>query len=99
MTSTVQDPWLIPFMGEPEGRCPKCLTQYPMTEHHDAVVVGMCKERRDTIVAMAEDPEDVPDETAEHLCRGCHSCGYVWSERVATKADLMRVRAAVVDED
>jgi hypothetical protein len=94
MTSTVLGPWLIAFTGDPESRCPKCLTQFPVTEYHDTVVVGMCKERRDAILAMTEHPEGVPDETTEHLCRGCASCGYVWSERVASPADLARIKAA-----
>jgi MinD superfamily P-loop ATPase len=98
MTSTVRGPWLVAFTGEPEGRCPKCLTQHPITEYHDTVVAGMCKERRDAIVAMAEYPEYVPDETTEHLCRGCHACGFTWSENVASPADLERVKAAAVDE-
>ncbi|MEU9405645.1 hypothetical protein AB0E08_08060 [Streptomyces sp. NPDC048281] len=99
MTSTALGPWLITFTGEPEGRCPKCLTTPVMTDYHDTVVVGMCKERRDAIVAMTETYWDVPDETTEHLCRGCPSCGYTWSERVATKADLDRIKAAASHDD
>jgi hypothetical protein len=99
MTSTVQGPWLRPFSGEPEGRCPKCLTQFPVTEWHDTVVAGMCKERRDAIVAMAEYPEHVPDETTDHLCRGCSSCGFTWSEHVASAADLARAKATASSYD
>jgi hypothetical protein len=98
MTSTTLGPWLIPFTGEPGGRCPKCLTKPVITEHHDTVVVGMCKERRDAIVAMSDSPGDVPDETTEHLCRGCISCGYVWCERVATADDMARVKAGLVTD-
>ena len=94
MTATIVWPWLIAFTGEPEPRCPKCLSQAVMTEWHDTVVVAMCKERRDAIVAMSETPWDVPDETTEHLCRACHACHYVWSERVATPADLARIKMA-----
>jgi len=93
MTVTARGPWLIPFTGEPAGRCPKCLTTPATTEWHDSVVVGMCKERRDTIAAMADEPETVPDETTEHLCRACPECFYTWSEHVATKEDLARVKA------
>lgn len=99
MTSTAQGPWLAPFNGEPDGRCPKCLTQFPVTEYHDTVVVGMCKERRDAIVTLAEHPEDVPDETTEHLCRGCSGCGYVWSERVASPQDMARIKATASYDD
>ncbi|MFJ4902829.1 hypothetical protein [Streptomyces sp. NPDC088727] len=96
MTFTI---WLIPFTGEPVGRCPKCLTKPVMTEYHDSVVVGMCKEKRDIIVAMADDPANVPDETTEHLCRGCPLCGFVWSEYVASPEDLARARAMVATSD
>lgn len=89
-------PWLIAFTGEPEGRCPKCLTKPVMTEYHDTVVVGMCKERRDVALAMTETPWDVAEETTEHLCRGCPACGYLWSERVATREDMERVKAGLV---
>ncbi len=85
-------PWLTPFSGEPAGRCPKCLTTPVMTEYHAYVVVGMCKERRDAIIAMVDTYWDVPDETTEHLCRGCTACGYTWSERVASPDDLARVK-------
>ena len=99
MTSTVRGPWLVAFNGEPEGRCPKCLAKAPLTEHHDTVVVGMCKERRDAIVAMSDTPWDVPDETTEHLCRGCHTCGFTWSEQVAGPEDLERVKAILLNVD
>ncbi|MCX4799699.1 hypothetical protein OG497_38230 [Streptomyces sp. NBC_01242] len=91
--------WLVPFTGEPQGRCPKCLTKPAMTEYHDTVVVGMCKERRDLAVALAEYPEDISDETTEHLCRGCSLCGFTWCERVATPADLARIKEAGSSED
>ncbi|MGA5598447.1 hypothetical protein ACPCSE_29855 [Streptomyces cellulosae] len=91
-------PWLIPFSGEPAGRCPKCLTTPVMTEYHSYVVVGMCKERRDAVLALTDDPASVPDDDTEHLCRGCTECGYTWSERVATRADLERVKAGASDE-
>lgn len=96
MTETTR--WLTPFTGEPEGRCPKCLTKPVMTEYHDTVVVGMCKERRDVVVALADYPEHVPDETTEHLCRGCPACGYTWCERVATPDDLARILAGASNE-
>ncbi|MFE0490178.1 hypothetical protein [Streptomyces griseoaurantiacus] len=99
MTVTVRGPWLIAFTGEPEPRCPKCLSQAVTSDWHDTVVVGMCKERRDAIVAMSETPWDVPDETTEHLCRGCDVCHYVWSERVATPQDLARIKAGTADDD
>ncbi|MFD8650710.1 hypothetical protein [Streptomyces mirabilis] len=87
--------WLRPFGGEPDGRCPKCLVSPVMTEYHDAAVVGMCKEPRDVAVAMTETPKDIPDETTEHLCRGCPVCGFAWSERVATAEDLAKVKAGL----
>lgn len=93
MTSTTLGPWLIPFSGEPRGRCPKCLTTEPITEHHYGAVIGMCAERRQAILEFADDPATVPDELTEHLCRGCHNCGYAWSEHVAGPEDLARVKA------
>lgn len=87
--------WLSPFSGEPEGRCPVCLSQAVMTEYHDTAVVGMCKERRDVALAMSETPWDIPDECTEHLCRGCTTCGYDWSERVAGPEDLRKARGDV----
>lgn len=99
MTETTLGPWLIPFSGEPGGRCPKCLTKDPMTEYHTTTVAGMCKERRDALVAMADDPEHVPDETTEHLCRGCPACLYTWSEHVAGPADMDRVKAILLNVD
>lgn len=99
MTSTTRGPWLIPFTGEPEGRCPKCLTKPVLTDHHDAVVIGMCAERRASIVALSDKPEDIPDEVTEHLCRGCPACGYTWSEHVATPEDLARILAASTHDD
>jgi hypothetical protein len=91
MTTTTR--WLLPFTGEPEGRCPKCLTKPVMTEYHDTVVIGMCKERRDTVVLLSD--HDVPEECTEHLCRGCPSCGYLWSEFVAGPEDLDRAKASL----
>jgi hypothetical protein len=99
MTETARGPWLIAFNGRPKPRCPKCLAKTVQTEHHDTAVVGMCKERRDAIVAMTETPWDVPDETTEHLCRGCFVCGYTWSERVAGPADMARVMESGDDDD
>lgn len=90
--------WLAPFSGEPEGRCPMCLSQTVMTEFHDTVVVGMCKERRDGILAMTETPWEIPDECTAHLCRGCESCGYEWSEHVAGPEDLRKARGGIDDE-
>ena len=92
---TAHGPWLIAFTGEPGGRCPKCLTKPVMSEHHNAVVVGMCKELRDAVVALSDSPWDVPDETTEHLCRGCPACGYEWCERVDTQADMERAKAGL----
>lgn len=92
--------WLRTFGGEPDGRCPKCLQKPVMTEYHDTVVVGMCKERRDVVLAMSDYPSGVEDETTEHLCRGCPLCGFTWSERVAGAEDLRRAQAmAVVNHD
>jgi ribosomal protein S27AE len=99
MTETARGPWLAAFSGEPAGRCPKCLTSPVVTEHHDSVVFGMCAERRASILALSETPGDVPDETTEHLCRGCPECGYTWSEHVATADDMARVKAVLINVD
>ncbi|MFI0967035.1 hypothetical protein ACH4S8_37475 [Streptomyces sp. NPDC021080] len=88
--------WLRPFGGEPEGRCPKCLVRPTITEYHDTVVAGMCQDKRAVAVAMADDPADIPDETTEHLCRACTSCGFEWCERPATAEDMARVKAGLV---
>jgi hypothetical protein len=91
--------WLWAFGGEPDGRCPKCLITPVMTEYHDAVVVGMCKEKRDVALALAEYPEHVPDEATEHLCRGCPVCSFTWSERVATAEDMKRAQGLVSSDN
>lgn len=88
--------WLRPFGGEPEGRCPMCLITPVMTEYHDTVVVGMCQEKRDIALAMTDTPWDVPDETTQHLCRGCPVCGFTWCERVAGPEDLEKAKAGLV---
>lgn len=98
MTATARGPWLQPFNGDPKPRCPKCLAEAAQTEWHDTVVVGMCKERRDAIVAMSDTPEDIPDEFTEHLCRACF-CGYWWSEHIASPADMARIKAATSYDD
>ncbi|MDQ1041434.1 hypothetical protein QFZ75_007936 [Streptomyces sp. V3I8] len=91
--------WLRVFSGEPEGRCPSCLTSPVLTEYHDTVVMGMCKEKRDIVLALADDVSDVPDETTPHLCRGCPTCGYEWCEGVASAEDLLRVKGRASDDD
>lgn len=99
MPQTTALVWLFPFSGKPKVRCPKCLAKATHSEHHDTVVVGMCKERRETIVALSETPDDVPDEATEHLCRGCMACGYTWSEHVAGPEDLARALKSDGDDN
>jgi hypothetical protein len=77
--------WLQPFSGE-EKKCPKCRTEGSKIHffYHPTVVVGECKEIRDSVVALADDAAaEVPDEMTEHLCCACTGCGYSWSERTA----------------
>ncbi|MFH8483125.1 hypothetical protein [Streptomyces sp. NPDC018055] len=79
--------WLRPFSGLPKVRCLVCLSESVVTEHHTSVVSGMCKEERDAILLMTDTPEAVADETTQHLCRGCASCHFIWSERIAGPED------------
>ncbi|THA72446.1 hypothetical protein E6R60_26295 [Streptomyces sp. A0642] len=80
--------WLRPFSGLPKVYCPKCLSEAVASEHHTTTVVGMCKEARDAVLALTDTPELVPDEMTEHLCRGCFTCHFNWSERVAGPAEM-----------
>lgn len=99
MKVIVQSRWLVPFTGEPEGRCPKCLSKQVNTEHHTSTVSGMCQEQRDAVLLQADDPDTVPDELTEHLCRGCLNCYYTWSEHVAGPEDLEKARSTVSHAD
>jgi hypothetical protein len=99
ITNIVQGRWLAPFTGDPEPRCPACLSKAVQTEFHDTVVVGMCKERREGIIAMSDSPWNVPDETTVHLCRGCVTCYYIWSEYPAGPDDLARARSVMTNDD
>lgn len=79
---TATERWIQPFQGE-DPNCPKCGSRRLQTEHHPTAVVGFCKEDRDNIVALSDDPSQVEDEMTEHLCRGCNVCGFAWREHVA----------------
>jgi hypothetical protein len=81
-TRTVAFGWLAPFSGQ-EKKCPKCNGEKIDIFWHSMAVVGECKEVRDSVAALAEDPASVPDELTEHLCCACLSCTYRWSERTA----------------
>lgn len=76
------DTWIQPFQGE-DPHCPKCGAGHLQTEYHSTAVVGFCKEDRDKLIQLAEDPDSIEDELTEHLCRGCQRCGYAWREHVA----------------
>lgn len=73
--------WIQPFDGDPS--CPKCGSRRLQTEYHTMAVVQFCKEDRDDLVKLAEDPSQIEDELTEHLCRGCNVCGFAWREHVA----------------